>query len=94
MNIIYDNTTSGKCVVSPSTISGNTISVGDTFTITAKSGYKFDGLLTQYNSSSPLIKISSSRSTNNIVYFDRSISADNKTITINIYKLISFCWFI
>ena len=86
MNIIYDNTTSGKCTVSPSSISGNTIGVGDTFTITAKNGYKFDGLLTQYNSSSPLIKISSSRTTNNIVYFDRSISSDNKTITITCIK--------
>ena len=86
MNIIYDNTTSGKCTVSPSSISGNTIGVGDTFTITAKSGYKFDGLLTQYNSSSPLIRISSSRTTNNIVYFNRSISADNKTITITCIK--------
>ena len=90
MNIIYDNTTSGKCVVSPSTISGNTIGVGDIFTITAKSGYKFDGLLTQYNSSSPLIKISSNRSTNNIVYFNRSISADNKTITITCIKETEF----
>ena len=86
MNIIYDNTTSGKCTVSPSSISGNTIGVGDTFTITAKNGYKFDGLLTQYNSSSPLIRISSSRTTNNIVYFNRSISADNKTITITCIK--------
>ena len=86
MNIIYDNNTTGKCTVSPDTISDTSIKVGDTFIITAKRGYKFDGLLTQYNSSSPLIKISSSRTTNNIVYFNRSISADNKTITITCIK--------
>ena len=94
MNITYDSTTLGKCTVSPSTISGNAIGVGDTFTITAKRGYKFDGLLTQYNSSSPLIKISSSRSTNNIVYFNRSISTDNKTITITCIKETEFDQFL
>ena len=94
MNITYDNDTSGKCTVSPNTISGNTISVGDTFTITANSGYKFDGVSGEYNTTSPQIRFLSSRTTNNYIYFNRSISADNKTITITCIKETSFDQFL
>lgn len=94
MNITYDNTTSGKCTVSPSTILGSTISVGDTFTITANSGYKFDGVSGEYNTTSPQIRIASNRTTNNYVYFSRSISADNKTITITCIKETVFDQFL
>ena len=94
MNITYDNTTSGKCTVSPSTISGSTISVDDTFTITANSGYKFDGVSGEYNTTSPQIRITSNRTTNNYVYFSRSISADNKTITITCIKETVFDQFL
>lgn len=90
MKIIYDKNTIGKCTVSPSTISDNGIKVGDTFTITAKSGYKFDGVTGEYNETSPIIKIITdilnSRTTNNHNYFNRAISDDNKTITITCIK--------
>ena len=94
MNITYDNTTSGKCTVSPNTISGNTINVGDTFTITANSGYIFDGVSGEYNTTSPQIRIMSGRTTNNYVYFNRSISADNKTITITCIQQTTFDQFL
>lgn len=90
----YDNNTSGKCTVTPSTILGSTISVGDTFTITANSGYKFDGVSGEYNTTSPQIRIASNRTTNNYVYFSRSISADNKTITITCIKETVFDQFL
>ena len=90
MKIIYDKNTTGKCIVSPNTISDRGIKVGDTFTITANSGYKFDGVTGEYNETSPVIKIFTdiinSRNTNNHIYFNRSISDDNKTITITCIK--------
>ena len=86
MNVTYDNNTTGKCSVSPNTFNKSNIEVGDIFTITANSGYKFDGVVGEYNTTSPQVRIASSRTSNNYVYFNRTISADNKTITITCIK--------
>ncbi len=75
----YDDNTSGKCTVTPNTFTR--FSQGTTITITANSGYHFT------KNSSPYLSWyatdGSTRTTNMVAsWFNRSLSADGKTITI------------
>ena len=75
----YNNDTSGKCTVTPDTFTR--FSQGTTITITASSGYHFT------SASSPYLSWyatdGSTRTTNMVSgWFNRSLSADGKTITL------------
>lgn len=75
----YNNDTSGKCTVTPDTFTR--FSQGTTITITASSGYHFTSANSPYLSW--YATDGSTRTTNMVSgWFNRSLSADGKTITL------------
>ena len=75
----FDNDTSGKCTVTPSSFTR--FYQGTTITITAETGYKFDSATSPYLEW--LALDGGTRTTNQVSgWFTRSISADMKTITL------------
>ena len=75
----YNNDTSGKCIVTPDEYS--VFTVGSTITITANSGYHFT------KESSPYLEWvgndDGTRNSNMVTgWFNRTLSADGKTITL------------
>ena len=75
----YDNDTSGKCTVTPNTYTR--FKKGTTITITANSGYHFTNVNSPYLS---WYDVNGSRRTTNMSssWFTKTLSADNKTITL------------
>lgn len=76
--IQYDNNTSGKCTVTPNTFTK--FQQGTTITITASSGYHFTSQYSPYLSW--YATDYNTRTTNVGSWFNRSLSADGKTITL------------
>ena len=75
----YNNDTSEKCTVTPNTFTR--FSQGTTITITAESGYHFTSSSSPYLS---WVAVDGSTRTTNMVagWFNRTLSADGKTITL------------